>query len=100
MQRTAVVARQLNEIAPGTVRVRIVPVQMDDRRRVWIALNSATGPVVADREQHRAALGLLRRMLPAADWTRAATYDASTGELTPDALCASAELGLDTAEVA
>lgn len=92
-----VVARQLNEIAPGTVRVRVVPVTRDDRRRTWVVLDSATGPVGADREQHRAAYGLLTRAFPDTDWTRARTYDARTGEFTLDEPSAPSALGLDTA---
>ncbi|MCX5362913.1 hypothetical protein OG864_29885 [Streptomyces sp. NBC_00124] len=96
--RTGVIARQLEQIAPGTVRVRIVPVWKkttgEGRTRTWVVLDSATGPVDADREQHRAAYNLLRHMFPGADWTQALAYDARTGELIVDAPCAPAELGL------
>ncbi|MFI5993133.1 hypothetical protein ACIBAC_15025 [Streptomyces sp. NPDC051362] len=101
MERTAVIARQLEQIAPGTVRVRIVPVWTNydgaGRTRTWVVLDGADGPTCADREQHRAAHGLITRMHPGADWTRAQSYDARTGELTLDAPCAPAEL---TAEAA
>ncbi|MFF8095719.1 hypothetical protein [Streptomyces sp. NPDC016675] len=92
------VARQLDEIAPGTVRVRTVPVTRENRRRTFVVLDSATGPVGADREQHRAAFGLLSRAFPGADWTRPQSYDARTGVLAIDQTAAPAELGLDTAE--
>ncbi|MCZ9350756.1 hypothetical protein NGM36_13260 [Streptomyces mutabilis] len=90
------VARQLDEIAPGTVRVRTVPVTRDDRRRTFVVLDSATGPVGADREQHRAAFGLLSRAFPGADWSRPQTYDARTGVLAVDHLATPAALGTDT----
>ncbi|MGW6518579.1 hypothetical protein [Streptomyces sp. NPDC054962] len=99
-QRTGVIARQLDQIAPGTVRVRTVPVTTDGRRRTWVILDSATGPVGADREQHVAAHGLITRMFPCADWTRPQSYDARTGLLTVDEPTAPAALGLDTAEAA
>ncbi|MHA4819359.1 hypothetical protein ACXZ65_33975 [Streptomyces aculeolatus] len=87
--RTAVIARQLDQIAPGTARVRTVPVTTDrdgaQRRATWVALDDADGrPIEADREAHRAARGLLRRMFPAADWTRPQLYDAITGALAVD----------------
>ncbi|WP_243085325.1 hypothetical protein [Streptomyces sp. 891-h] len=88
--RIGVIARQLDQIAPGTARVRTVPVtvELDDeqRRKVWVSLDDALGhPISADRDAHRAARGLLRRMLPDADWSRPHVYDAITGELTDDA---------------
>ncbi|MGW2130421.1 hypothetical protein [Streptomyces coelicoflavus] len=92
------VARQLDEIAPGTVRVRTIPVTREDRRRTFVVLDSASGPVGADREQHRAAFGLLQRAFPLADWTVPQSYDARTGNLTVDRPTAPAALGLDTAE--
>lgn len=96
-QFVEVVARQLDEIAPGTVRVRVVPVTRDGRRRTWVVLDSANGPVGADREAHQAAYGLLTRAFPAADWSVARTYDARTGVLAADEPTAPADLGLDTA---
>ncbi|MFK0069719.1 hypothetical protein [Streptomyces sp. NPDC091046] len=93
-----IVAAQLDEIAPGTVRVRTIPVTRDDRRRTFIVLDSATGPVGADREQHRAAYGLLQRAFPVADWSVPRSYDARTGVLAVDQPTAPAALGLDTAE--
>ncbi|MBK3576155.1 hypothetical protein JHN63_20495 [Streptomyces sp. MBT65] len=83
------IARQLDQIAPGAVRVRTVPVQADrdgeQRLTTWVALDDALGgPIKADRDAHRAARGLLRRMLPAADWTRPQVYDAITGALAVD----------------
>ncbi|MFI5474977.1 hypothetical protein ACIA6D_32810 [Streptomyces cacaoi] len=87
--RAAIIARQLDQIAPGTVRVRTVPVQTDrdgeQRLTTWVALDDALGgPIKADRAAHRAARGLLLRMFPAADWTRPQVYDAITGALTDD----------------
>lgn len=87
--RTGVIARQLDQIAPGTTRVRIVPVSTDrdgeQRLATWVVLDDALGgPVTADREAHRAAAGLLRRMFPAADWSRPHAYDAITGALALD----------------
>ncbi|PVC91440.1 hypothetical protein DBP19_16620 [Streptomyces sp. CS090A] len=86
---TGVLARQLDEIAPGTTRVRIVPVRTDrdgeQRVAMWVALDDALGlPLKADRLAHRAALGLLRRAFPAADWTRPHAYDTATGDLALD----------------
>ncbi|MET8098793.1 hypothetical protein ABZV29_20255 [Streptomyces sp. NPDC005236] len=87
--RTAVIARQLDQIAPGTVRVRTAPVRTDrdgeQQLTTWVALADALdGPVKADRDAHRAARGLLLRMFPAADWTRPQVYDAITGALAVD----------------
>ncbi|MFE1070963.1 hypothetical protein ACFW5W_07005 [Streptomyces sp. NPDC058783] len=92
------VARQLDEIAPGTVRVRTIPVTREDRRRTFIVLDAATGPVGADREQHRAAFGLLQRAFPLADWSVPQSYDARTSNLTVDRPTAPAALDLDTPE--
>lgn len=92
-----VIARQLDEIAPGTARVRTVPVTRDGRRRTWVVLDDAAGrPVEADLDATRAAYGLLRRAFPAADWTRARAYDATTGALALDEPTAPAALALDT----
>ncbi|MEV6667564.1 hypothetical protein [Streptomyces nigra] len=63
------------------------------RVRTYVVLDGTTGPVEANREQHRAAYNFLRLMFPGADWTRPLAYDARTGELTVDAPCAPAELG-------
>ncbi|EFL21867.1 conserved hypothetical protein [Streptomyces himastatinicus ATCC 53653] len=103
LARTGVIARQLDAIAPGTFHVRTVPVSTERdgarRRATWVALDDALGlPVKADREAHRAALGLLRRMFPAADWTRPHAYHASTGDLALDEPTAPADLGLDDQE--
>jgi hypothetical protein len=92
-----VIARQLDEIAPGTVRVIVVPVTVDDRPRTWVELVDAAGCTVArTADQCRAAYGLLTRAFPAADWTRARRYDARTGVLAVDEPTAPAALGLDT----
>lgn len=88
--RTGVIARQLDQIAPGTIRVRIVPVRTADhngadRLTTWVVLTDALGgPVGADRDAHRAAAGLLTRMFPGADWARPQVYDAITGALSVD----------------
>ncbi|MGW1760968.1 hypothetical protein [Streptomyces mirabilis] len=87
--RTAVIARQLDQIAPGIARVQIVPVPTDrdgeQQLTTWVVLGDALGgPVKADRDAHRAARGLLLRMFPAADWTRPQVYDAITGALAVD----------------
>ncbi|CAM5489744.1 hypothetical protein SROCM77S_03974 [Streptomyces rochei] len=87
---TGVIARQLDQIAPGTARVRIVPVTTDrdgeQRVATWVSLDDALGlPLKADRAAHRAARGLLRRAFPAADWTRAHAYDVAAGDLALDA---------------
>lgn len=87
--RTAVIARQLDQIAPGTARVRTAPVRTErdgeQQLTTWVALDDALGgPIKADRDAHRAARGLLLRMFPAADWTRPQLYDAITGALATD----------------
>ncbi|MGW3511211.1 hypothetical protein [Streptomyces sp. NPDC000994] len=79
-----IMAAQLDEIAPGTVRVRTVPVTRDGRRRTFVVLDAAAGPIEADRDAHRAAYGLLQRAFPAADWSRPRVYDARTGQLALD----------------
>ncbi|CAL9530731.1 hypothetical protein [Streptomyces sp. enrichment culture] len=96
-QFVRVVAAQLDTIAPGTVRVRTVPVTRDGRIRTWVVLDDADGrPIEADLAAHRAAYGLLQRAFPAADWSRARTYDARTGALALDEPTAPAALALDT----
>ncbi|AYD86225.1 hypothetical protein SEA_DAROLANDSTONE_34 [Streptomyces phage Darolandstone] len=87
---TAVLARQLDQIAPGTAQVRTVPVNTDrdgeQRLATWVVLDDALGlPIEADRAAHTAARRLLRAAFPAADWTRPHTYDAATGDLALDA---------------
>lgn len=89
LARRDLLARQLDAIAHGTARVRTIPVSTDrdsEQRRVTIVLlDDALGfPVDADRAAHRAARDLLRRMFPAADWTRPQVYDAITGALAID----------------
>lgn len=95
-----VMARQLDQIAPGTVRVRTTPVVHEGRRRTWVVLADADGHQVSptDRDAHRYALGLLNRAFPEADWTRPRVYDATTGVLAVDEPVAPAALGLDVAE--
>ncbi|MYR46635.1 hypothetical protein GTW67_32440 [Streptomyces sp. SID5910] len=91
-------ASQLDKIAPGTTRVRTVPVTRDDRRRTWVVLDDAAGrPVAAGLDAHRAAYGLVQRAFPLADWSVPRSYDARTGVLAVDEPTAPAELGLDTA---
>ncbi|MFG2650929.1 hypothetical protein [Streptomyces sp. NPDC048436] len=85
----ALLARQLDAIAPGTARVRTVPVSRhldgDQRLATAVTLDDALGlPLHADRAAHRAARNLLRRAFPAADWRRPHIYDAITGALTVD----------------
>ncbi|WP_329423015.1 hypothetical protein [Streptomyces sp. NBC_01268] len=93
-----VVARQLHEIAPGTVRVRTVPVTVNDARRTWVELIGASGqPVSRTAAECRAAYGLLRRAFPAADWSMPRTYNAATGDLTHDGPGVPLDLGIDTA---
>ncbi|MDX3063394.1 hypothetical protein PV518_14580 [Streptomyces sp. ND04-05B] len=89
LQLTAVLARQLEQIAPGTARVRTVPVHTDrdgeQRLATWVVLDDALGlPIEADRAAHTAARRLLRAAFPAADWTRPHAYDTATGELALD----------------
>ncbi|MFC8584191.1 hypothetical protein ACFUGD_06500 [Streptomyces sp. NPDC057217] len=94
-----IMARQLHEIAPGTVRVRIVPVTVDDRRRLWVELVDMTGRTVSNRAaQCREAVGLLRRAFPDANWSsQPRTYNAANGALTIDSLPVPVDLGIDTA---
>ncbi|WP_224302287.1 hypothetical protein [Streptomyces olivaceus] len=98
-QFVRIMAAQLDEIAPGTTRVRTVPVTRDGRRRTWITLDDVTGRAVeADRDEHAAALGLLQRAFPVADWSVPRSYDARTGVLSVDQPTTPAALGLDVAE--
>jgi hypothetical protein len=97
-QFVAVVARQLDAIAPGTVRVHTAPTTHFGRETRVVVLFSASGDVLpTTREQRSAAYGLLGRAFPDADWSRARTYNAGTGVLAVDEPVAPAELGLDTA---
>lgn len=97
-QFVAVLARQLDVITPGTVRVHTAPTLHRGRKSRLVVLFSASGSVLpTTREQRSAAYGLLGRAFPDADWSRARTYDAGTGVLAVDEPITPAELGLDTA---
>lgn len=90
LARRDLLTRQLDAIAPGTARVRTIPVSTDrdgaQRRVTAVVLDDALGlPVDADRAAHRAARDLLRSTFPAADWSRPQVYDAITGALADDA---------------
>ncbi|MES9554814.1 MULTISPECIES: hypothetical protein [unclassified Streptomyces] len=100
LARTAAIARQLDQIAPGTAEVVIVPVIVDDapRTHVWL-LDALRLALPADREAHSAAARLLRHMYPRADWSAPQLYTVRTGHLLYDAPVAPAALGIDTAEV-
>ncbi|MDW4905063.1 hypothetical protein RB628_06810 [Streptomyces sp. ADMS] len=90
-----VVARQLNQIAPGTLRVHTVPTTHHGRETRAVVLYAEASALDTTAEQRRAAYGLLSRAFPEADWTRARTYDARTGVLVADEPTAPA--ALDTA---
>ncbi|WP_432155553.1 hypothetical protein [Streptomyces sp. bgisy153] len=93
-----VVARQLDQIAPGTVRVAVAPLVVNSRPRTWVELVDADGRSVGtSRDQAAAAHGLLARAFPEADWTVPRVYDARTGDLAVDLLAAPVALGLDAA---
>ncbi|MDK0520349.1 hypothetical protein [Streptomyces sp. ML-6] len=99
--RTAVIARQLELIAPGTTDICITPVTVDDTPRTHVQLLDALAlPLATDREAHGAAARLLRHMYPRADWSAPQRYSVRDGRLTPDAPNVPAALGIDTAEVA
>ncbi|MEU0037215.1 hypothetical protein [Streptomyces sp. NPDC006333] len=100
-QFVRIVAAQLDQIAPGTVRVAVAPLIVNDKPRTWVDLIGADGRAVAtSREQCRAAHGLLSRAFPDVDWSTPRQYDARTGALVVNTLAAPAELGLDTAQAA
>ncbi|MFF7146074.1 hypothetical protein ACFZB5_33575 [Streptomyces nodosus] len=96
-QRTrfvAFIARQLDEIAPGTVRVAVAPLTINNRPRTWVELIDASDRVVSTAaDQCRAAFGLLSRAFPDADWSRPRVYDTRTGRLILDEPTTPAELG-------
>ncbi|MFF4177618.1 hypothetical protein [Streptomyces sp. NPDC001633] len=87
--RTRVIRRQLDQIAPGVHTVRTVPVWTDGTGSVqltaYVVLLDALGlSLRADREAHRAAYGLLCRLLPGTDWSHPYAYDVATGVLVLD----------------
>ncbi|MFS0695090.1 hypothetical protein [Streptomyces nitrosporeus] len=98
LHRTAVIGRQLNQIAPGATEVVMVPVTVDDRRRTWVIVTDALGLPLGDRAAGTAAAGLLHRAFPGADWSRPQRYDIRTGHLTADAPTVPGVLGIETAE--
>lgn len=101
LARTAVIGRQLDQIAPGTAEVYTAPVTLDDAPRTWVALINALGqPLATDGETRLAAVRLLHHHFPRAGWNAPQRYDVHTGHLTPDAPTVPAELGIDTAETA
>ncbi|MGW1405058.1 hypothetical protein [Streptomyces sp. NPDC002403] len=99
LARTALIGRQLNQIAPGTAEVRTVPVTIDDQPRTWaVLLNDLIQPVTTGHDARTAAVRLLRHMFPRADWTTPQRYDVHTGHLAPDTPAAPVALAIDTAE--
>lgn len=95
-QFVRIMAAQLDLIAPGTVRVVVAPLTIEDRTRTWVELIDADGrTITADREAHRAAHGLLRRAFPLADWRAPRVYDARTGTLAVHHLTAPDEIGFN-----
>lgn len=100
LARTAVIGRQLDQIAPGTAEVRTVPVTLDGEPRTWVTLLNDLAQPIGDDDARRAAIGLLDRAFPGADWSAPQTYDVRTGHLTPDVPAVPAELGIDTAPAA
>ncbi|WP_326698010.1 hypothetical protein OG909_12070 [Streptomyces sp. NBC_01754] len=100
LARTAVIRRQLDQIAPGTAEVRTVPVTLDGEPRTWVVLLNDLVQPIGDSNARLAAIGLLSRAFPGADWSNPQTYTVRTGHLTPDAPTVPAALGIDTAEAA
>ncbi|WP_203632921.1 hypothetical protein [Streptomyces halstedii] len=100
LARTGVIRRQLDQIAPGTAEVRTVPVTLDGEPRTWVALLNDLAQPIGGGDARLAAIGLLARAFPGADWSAPQRYDVRTGHLTPDAPTAPAALGIDTAEAA
>ncbi|NEA19850.1 hypothetical protein G3I29_31235 [Streptomyces halstedii] len=94
------IRRQLDQIAPGTAEVRTVPVTLDGEPRTWVALLNDLAQPIGGGDARLAAIGLLARAFPGADWSAPQRYDVRTGHLTPDAPTAPAALGIDTAEAA
>ncbi|MEV4966693.1 hypothetical protein AB0886_09835 [Streptomyces sp. NPDC024062] len=100
LARTAVISRQLDQITPGTAEVRTVPVTLDGEPRTWVVLLNDLGQPIGGPDARTAAIGLLARAFPGADWSGPQTYTVRTGHLTPDVPTAPAALALDTAETA
>ncbi|OKJ42741.1 hypothetical protein AMK22_05185 [Streptomyces sp. CB01580] len=87
--RTAVIRRQLDQIAPGVHTVRTVPVWTDGtgtvRMSTAVVLLDALGLALrADLAARRAAHQLLAAAYPA-DWAQPYAYDVATGALVLDA---------------
>lgn len=100
MLHTAVIGRQLDQIAPGTVEVRTVPVTIDGQPRTWaVLLNDLIQPI-GGHDARAAAARLLRHMFPRADWSTPQRYNVRTGHLTPNTPAIPAALGINTAEAA
>ncbi|MFI6860151.1 hypothetical protein ACIBKZ_09595 [Streptomyces sp. NPDC050421] len=100
LARTGVIARQLDQITPGTAEARTVPVTIDGEPRTWVTLLNHLGQPIGDAAARTAALGLLDRAFPGADWSVPQRYDIRTGHLAEDVPLFPASLGIDTARAA
>ncbi|WP_329219178.1 hypothetical protein [Streptomyces microflavus] len=97
--RTAVIRRQLDQIAPGVAVVCTIPVTTAGATSTHVMLLNDLGqPLSADADAHRAAGRLLRHMVPSG-WDTARDYYVRDGRMVDATPSAPAALGTDTAPV-
>ncbi|MGK3093741.1 hypothetical protein ACG93S_28965 [Streptomyces sp. WAC01490] len=96
--RTAVIRRQLDQIAPGVSVVCTIPVTTAGARGTHVMLLNDLAQPVGDADAHRAAGRLLRHMVPSG-WDTARAYYVRDGRMVDATPSAPAALGTDTAPV-
>lgn len=97
--RTAVIRRQLDQIAPGIAVVCTMPVTTAGVRGTHVMLLNELAQPVADADAHRAAGRLLRHMFPSG-WDTARDYYVHDGRMVDATPAAPTALGTDTAPAA
>ncbi|WP_430479345.1 hypothetical protein ACQZM9_21945 [Streptomyces sp. P11-1] len=98
--RTAVIRRQLDQIAPGVAVVCMVPVTTAGQRGTHVTLLNDLAQPIGTPDAHRAAGRLLRAAFPAAGQATAHDYYVQSGRLLTATPAAPAALGTDTAPAA
>ncbi|MFD5901747.1 hypothetical protein ACFWHG_09610 [Streptomyces microflavus] len=96
--RTAVIRRQLDQIAPGVAVVCTIPVTTAGVRGTHVLLLNDLGQATGDADAHRAAGRLLRAAYPSGGDT-AQDYYVRDGRMVDVTPTAPAALGTDTAPV-
>ncbi|AGK80433.1 hypothetical protein SFUL_5545 [Streptomyces microflavus DSM 40593] len=97
--RTAVIHRQLDQIAPGVAVVCIIPVTTAGMRGTHVLLLNDLAQPLGDADAHRAAGRLLRTAYPSG-WDTAQDYYVRDGRMVDATPSAPAALGAPAAPAA